>query len=416
MQEGKRMQISLVISNRMPLCFRNSRSDASVDTLNYISGTALLGGLAAAHCRLNRSKTEFAQFFTSGKIRFNNLYPANFMSDFLKGDSLPVRPLPATARSCKYFSGFIFNADREDEERHGVSDYLIPWALFALNPRKSLSILKKGENCYACDKPVTSFPGFYRHVSNTNHNSIGISKVSTRVITRTGISRQRGAVSEEILYNREVLVENQTFWGTLYCENKTLWDDFELFIKEASDDELIYLGNNRSRGLGQVNLKSDPVVMPEETPNQLKQRVINFSGKLKETARSIDGLAVPDSLYIPITLKSALILRDSYLRYKTTIDESYFQNEWGLSGMVPVYQSLSTRRIMGWNAMLGLPKADDIAIEKGSVFLFSYNGDAKDPFWQTLTDIQKNGIGERRQEGFGEITIAEPFHTEVNPL
>ena len=52
----------------------------------------------------------------------------------------------------------------------------------------------------------------------------------------------------------------------------------------------------------------------------------------------------------------------------------------------------------------------------GSVFLLGYTGTPDDTLWQALANIENNGIGERRQEGFGEVTIADPFHMEVQPL
>ncbi len=420
------MQAVLVVDNQMPLCFRSSRSDGSVETLHYIPGTSLLGGLAAAYIRMkqgvNGFEDAFARFFTSRKILFGNLYPANFKSDksdksdksnvFLTGHELPVRPIPATAHSCKRFSGFRFQ-NKEDEEKHGVCDDLIRWTLFALHKEDAIEIFNESGNCHVCGKQTTPFSGFYRQ--NSEQNAIGASKIHRRVITRAGISRGRGAVMEGILYNREILSENQQFWGILDCHDD-LWDDFEEFLNDAFGAEAIYLGNNKTRGLGKIeNVEPFQITNPADTPDSLKKRIDDFSDKLKEKA-SANNLTLPHAIYIPMTLQSDLILRDELMRYRSVIEPDYLENRWNLKHMEPIYHNVSIRRVMGWNSLSGLPKADSMAINMGSVFLFGVNGNTDDAFWQNLSDIQTKGIGEHCQEGFGKIMIAEPFHMEVDPL
>jgi CRISPR-associated Csx10 family RAMP protein len=415
------MKLRVLVSNYTPLCFRKSRSDKSVETLKYIPGSSFLGGLAASHCWLNcDKKDEFSQFFTSRKIRFSNLYPANFESDELKGDDLPVIPVPSTAFSCKRFSGFQFNADAEDEERHGVSDYLIPWALFAIS--KKISILESVDKCkftengYTCGEPldsISSEQNFYRKVDDWQ--AIGISKIGTHIITRSGVSRKRGTVVEEILYNRETLLENQTFWGTITLEDE-FCERLKSFISTASESKLTRLGNNRSRGLGGINVVTVEELASPESTESLKERVESFTDKMRQMAESFNITLPHYSLYIPITLQSDLILKDELLRYMTALEPGYFEKVWRLNGIELVYQSSSIRRINSWNSLLKMPKADDIAITMGSVFLLGYNSTIDDALWQALIDIQNNGIGERRHEGFGEISIADSFHLEVRNL
>lgn len=412
------MQASIVVRNQTPLCFRHSRSDKSVQTLHYIPGTALLGGLATAHNRLKQNKDEFAKFFTSEEIYFGNLYPASFEADELKGHDQPVQPIPMTARSCKRFPGFKFYAKIDDEERHGVSDHLIWWSLFALSNQLKTQVLEDHADCSfmidhaPCHQPLTPYPGFYRRVSDGS--AIARSEISRGVITKTGISRSRGSVQEAILYNREVLLEDQTFWGKIQCED-VLWKDFQEFLEEASSKGLIRLGNNRTRGLGDVSLKYLQVIESEESETTIKQRVESFTKSLKETGKKFQ-IELSHDLYIPVTLQSEVILRNEQGQYRTALDDVYITDNFGLTGLKRVYYCSSIRRVMGWNAFLGLPKADAIAIHMGSVFLFGLEREQDKMFWQKLFVIESKGIGERRIEGFGRVAIADPFHMEVKPL
>lgn len=410
------MKAILRVTNPTPLCFRTSRFDKSVNTCDYIPGATLLGGLAAAHCRSDRSKEEFAEFFTSGQIRFGNLYPANF-GELSRG---PVYPIPATAVSCKRFEGFKF-LDRpmeEEGDRHGVSDQLIHWTLFSLTDMKDAKILLDAKKC-SCGNPTNLFSGFYRQ--NGGWDEIAKSGISKRMITRTGISRKRRAVMDKILYNREVLEEEQIFQGILDLKNQEQMDRFKEFMEDASDDEMIYLGNNRTRGFGRINYSTfrapdEDEFISDIDPDKIRRRVERFNTRLQEKAK-VYRISVPDNtIYIPITLLSDVILKDDLLRCRRGFTADYFSSQWNLEGMTPVYRSIGMRRVMSWNGIYKLPDSDDAAITMGSVFLFGYTGEVDDRFWQTLWDMQNQGIGERRCEGFGDIRIADEFHTEVNEI
>ena len=217
------MKARLIVSSQSPLNFRVSRSTESFETLRYIPGSGLLGSFAAAHRKIrDDKKDEFTKFFLSGDICFGNLYPANFQNrefsgSTLRGNNRPIKPIPYTAHSCKRFSGFLFKAEEGGQERHGVLDSLIHWGLFALSGQAKTGIFDAYKECTYTDKygkcgeSLDAFSGFYRRGDDIAE--IGKSEVTTRLLTRTGISRETGTVQEGILYNREVLNEGQSLLG-----------------------------------------------------------------------------------------------------------------------------------------------------------------------------------------------------------
>jgi CRISPR-associated protein Csx10 len=85
----------------------------------------------------------------------------------------------------------------------------------------------------------------------------------------------------------------------------------------------------------------------------------------------------------------------------------------GIQGAKLVYQNSGLRRVMGWNDLWRLPKPDDLAITMGSVFLFGVTAPLNDDLLDILLNIQNNGLGARRREGFGRVVVASPFHWEV---
>jgi len=51
----------------------------------------------------------------------------------------------------------------------------------------------------------------------------------------------------------------------------------------------------------------------------------------------------------------------------------------------------------------------------GSVYVFKVNSE-KDMPYEELERIELEGLGERTNEGFGEVLICHPFHKEVEQV
>ena len=416
------MKARFIISSESPLTFRVSRSTASFETLKYIPGTALLGAFAAAHRKTRKNKRdEFTQFFLSGGICFGNLYPANFQRDEfsntdLRDDDQPVKPIPKTALSCKRFSGFRFKADADNKERHGVMDSLIYWGLFVLSDQTKIEIFNTNRECAyvdkygKCEELLDAFSGFYRRGEDVIE--IGKSEAKTRVLTRTGISRETGTVQEGILYNREVINENESFWGTMFFTDELLYNDFYDFAEDVADKGILRIGNNLTRGLGKLGVPQIEE-LNMENPEVVKKRAEAFNEKFHASAE-IHDIDLPHQFYFPITLQSDAILVDSLLRYQTTLHENYIHHAWNLPNTALIYQNAGQRYIAGWNSLFGLPKAAEQAISMGSVFLVGYDGMLDSGFYQNLYNIEEKGIGKRKSEGFGQVTVADTFHWGVN--
>ena len=415
------MKATITVSSESPLNLRVSRSTASFETLKYIPGTALLGAFAAAHRKICNDEDQFTRFFLSGEMCFGNLYPANFQQDEfsntdLRGDDQPVKPIPKTARSCKRFSGFRFKADAANKERHGVMDSLIGWSLFALSGQTKIRILNTQRECAyigkrgKCEESLDAFSGFYRRGEDVNQ--IGKSEAKTRLLTRTGISRETGTVQESILYNREVINEGQWFWGTMSFSDESLCDIFCDFAEDVGVKGILRIGNNLTRGLGKLGVPQIEELSPEDM-DVLKKRAEAFNEKFHATAE-IYGVDLPHQFYFPITLQSDAILFDSQLRYQTTLHENYLHHIWDLPNVALVYQNAGQGYITGWNSLFGLPKAAERTISMGSVFLFGYDGTLDNGFYQNLHNIEEKGIGKRKSEGFGQVTVSDIFHWGVN--
>lgn len=194
------MTLLLLLTAETPLAVRAGRAQDVVQAHPYIPGSALFGSLASVHSLLRPTRRdEFAAFFLDDALRYDNLYPASFASQELTDDAQPVYPLPRSAWSCKRFPGFRFNAEREQDARHGIADNLMAWAVYALSAGQETSPLEALRDCSdsACGEPADRANGFYRR--GLLAQQAGLASTQQRIRTRTGISRTTGAAAQGIL-------------------------------------------------------------------------------------------------------------------------------------------------------------------------------------------------------------------------
>lgn len=400
------MTIQLTLRAATPLALRAGWERDEADTLAYIPGSTLLGALAGAHRLLFPKQDEqFNAFFLRDQVSYGNAYPASFRHGDLDVQcTLPVVPLPNSARSCKRFGGFRDDADAANT-CHGASDHLLPWAVFALSGGEKIAPLKDVQECPQCFSPMDRFTGFYRQGGDSR---LGKAKERRRLQTRTGISRLRGTVAEGILYQRQVLAQGSVFSTTIGV-TPDLADSLAAFIEDAAQSGLLRVGTGRTRGLGRLGVtETIPLGEPADAGATIEGRIAAFNRDLRMLARTY-SLSAPD-YYVPITLTSDLLLPDALGRWRAQLDTETLAAA-GLPGARLLHVAAGTRRLMGWNSLLGLPRPAAHAISMGSVFLFAFD---QRPDFAALARLEQDGLGHRRAEGFGRLRVADTFHWKVN--
>lgn len=391
----------------------------------YIPGSTLLGAFAQAYLRNHENDALFDRLFLQNKLWFGNAYPANFK--YLQHSGNLVKPLPATARSCKRWGGFLYKA-KEDvfngkEERHGVRDHLFLWALFALSGKLEILKTPKNESCqcnlqrlnprgnaHSCQEQLDRFDGFYR-LDASKHGEIA--HTDRRLVTGTGINRERGTVEDAILYNLEVVPEDSKFQA-MFRVDAAIENDVTVFF--ADPGLHLRVGQAKSRGMGKLEYTEnfqEARAMTVETfiETRLKQFNTAFQQRAKEY-----GVNTDDAFFFALTCCSDVIMQADDLRYRTSLEDAYMEEILGVKGIHLVYQNASTTKIKGWNALWRLPRAIESGIRKGSVFFFRYTGAEQAQLFQRLYDLECDGLGNRQPEGFGWVSVSDNFHWEVNEL
>ncbi len=420
-----------------PLALRADHAAKGSRTAEYISGTVLMGGLAAVHRLLYPHDTpDFEDLFLKDRILYPNLYPAMFGDEGMQESNLPVYPFPRTARTCKRFSGFLYkfkDEDKdEDEERHGVRDALLDWAMFKLSESSEeidsqavarlIGELKAHKSCHQprvtriCLEAMDEMEGYYRREDDEPYHMIAAESThsSMRLQTYTGINRELGTVEEGILYNREVFEEGSRFWGVAKLpDDEKLVDKFKKLICEANKEGLLRVGTGRTRGLGKVKIVTNTQSNGNEMFDAFKARLLKFQQALEKRAQA-KGVQLSHPFYFTLTLHSPLILADESLRYRGRIDGETLAKEAGLpeGSLRLLYEAAGGQRIAGWNELWGMPRTAEYAIDSGSVFLFASALQVEDAWLERLFALEEAGMGRRRAEGFGRVCFSDPFHLQ----
>lgn len=377
----KRLSISL--SNKSPFSIASSRTVSNVqESLDFIGGTHLRGALAGIWLKGKKPDNDFKELFTGDKVAFSNLY--------IQG----ANPVPLSARSCKYHGGF-----KGDKDKHGVRDIL-------------LSLIKETENrghipdefqhCpyleedKPCSAPLEKFRGYYlKDISDGSFKSVMIKK---RLIYHTAISHISESALEGALYSQEVVESGQIFQGNICVYDDDILAKLQSFI---NSQEILYLGSDKSTGLGRFEIRRFEMTSSEINDildmNDLRERISLFNQRL-----GLDN----EKTYFSVTLYSDAIIADKYMRYKTFIEPE----DLSIEGAELINGIAKSILVQGWNAMAKLPKEDVIALQKGSVFVFSANN--LNSILSRLHDAETFGIGKRRGEGFGRLKICDPFHLQ----
>lgn len=438
-------QIYIQLTAQSPLAIRSDHAPGGASGASYIPGTAFIGGLAAVHRMLYsvpEKKEEFEQLFLQGQIHYPDLYPANFSSEgegLQARRELPVYPVPGTAQSCKRHPGFRF-PESEENDGHGVRDSLIDWTLFRLGTEHkhsdAVNALKNYKDCSECHAVMDHFSGYYRRSDYLQeplekHSGVAFYPMEkaqeseyTRLQTHTGIDRTSGTVQEGILYNRVVFEEGAHFWGAIRVpDDEKLLSALHGFLKIVGGQGLLRIGTGRTRGMGIVRLHAELVESEEDEERTsfvaFEDRLSGFDGLVHRQMEKMWELQ--DSRYFfALTLHSPLILCDEFLRYRGTIDGPTLLKDllhWdGGIKLEQLYQTASVRRMTGWQEIWGTPRINEYAIDTGSVFLFACDvvdgTSEKENLLRKLFELEQQGAGARRTEGFGRVCVSDQFHQE----
>jgi CRISPR-associated protein Csx10 len=189
--------------------------------------------------------------------------------------------------------------------------------------------------------------------------------------------RARRSPDEQQVYRYDALAPGQTFAGMILCQSD---EDANMLHGLIQNRHQIHIGGARSAGYGLAEM-GDAVIHDEwwEVPHQPATTTI-------------------------LTLLSDVILRDALGQYNPTVDAlRQAFNRYGIDFEYhdKDYIAMQTIQVGGFNRKWGLPLPQTPALKRGSVITLANVQYHEDDLWALVRD----GLGERTNEGFGQIAL-----------
>ena len=164
------------------------------------------------------------------------------------------------------------------------------------------------------------------------------------------------------------------------------------------------MGKRRSRGQGEAKLE----VLEWSWPD-LEQRAREVVAQGQALAEAVGG-ASQEILFV-LDVTSPIKLLDETLRPSTDL-VGWLRREPNLQEVRLVDSLGALDWSSGWDMAVGMPKPSQEVIAAGSVFVFAAPRGRAGEVARRLAELERSGLGEGWQEGFGAVSVNEPWRTE----
>ncbi len=388
---------------------RNRQSDRS-GSERSVTGTAVRGALAAL----------YLQHHGQANDTFNRLFLNETSCRFGPLDPGP-KHFPLTAASCK-----------REGAKHALVDqlwYRVAQHYMAGNVKENAE--STWRQCEQCSADLKGYEGFWKEQGNNKLCLMNNDR--QHVAAHVGIDRRTTTAAEAILYTLESTLpsdEKKDLYGWILADDAALKKLEELL---SFEDSRISVGHHRTRGYGDIRIELDEAVEEIDLQSDMEnwekwsQELVGF---LSSHPLSVPDIS-PDHFYFSLSFPTGAILVDEFLRYSldpaimlswlspmSSVDNAFPIQDRPIqqlpSGGSVRWIAAVTRheRLRGWNAAHGLPRQDEWSVARGTVYVYCFHGtpEEREVLIQHLSTLSEDGIGLRRNEGFGTVVISDDFH------
>ncbi len=379
-------RVVVVVRTEEPLLIgRRGVAGNEFQTLPVIPGSVLRGALAqrlAARYDLSDASgaayRNFVALFCRDAVRFPTLLPALD----LEGEICPAIVAPRDLACCSVYPAF--GSGTGTVHRHVFLTHME-----AAPDRCQDCPMGDGQGRM---EPVKGFVPLSSELVGLEPRRS--SEAHQRIDPRTG------RVGQGDLFEYEVLAAGQYFVGEITCTKETAWDaltELCALPKLGGGPLELRLGKAQRRGHGKVLVQFGPRQNPDVHPwigQPLK-------GRLYQGGQLVEPLVM--------TLLSDTILVDEWGRCQTGFDPRLLGGELGLEGLQLERAHCATRVVDAFNEHIGLPRGRDLALVAGSTVRLKL-ASAPEDLLTRLERVEREGIGLRRNEGFGVVAFNHPIY------
>jgi CRISPR-associated protein Csx10 len=363
--------ITFLLHTKQPILVTSLQGDPNSDvSFSYIPGSVIRGVFIGRYLQLHSLRSsddilddvkfpDIKRLFFNGNTRYLNAY--------LYSNQEEKRTLPIPRSWLK----------RKGDDISTLAEITVYDFSYA-EPRQNISYKSFNEGFCTVDDENTLL---YQEKRRINIHNMRNRK------------QGRGVDGSGAIFRYDALDAGQTFQAVILCDDS---DDVEK-IKPLLEPREIWIGGSQSAGYGHIQISH-----------------INEYDNWNETG--VEAEDREERELLRITLLSDLILRDKWGHYVVTsptesITDDINQEAEPLTKLLGQLLDInlqsqssytSSNIVGGFNRKWGLPLPQVPAFAAGSVFVFKYNGQLD---LENIRNLENQGIGERRVDGFGRIAI-----------
>ena len=390
--DGQAVSYRVVVRADEPIAIaRRAEAGNMFDGLDYINASTLWPALASnAAIKLRLRKQDgcdyenskayiaFVELLLRGAVSFSPLYPTRL--DKPKWRSEPTIPTPLDMLTCKAYPGF----KRGPLDNHGVHSYAT---------EKNLHTECKDQNAEDCDMQLETLGGMLPLISTAQ--KADEVKRNSELHPRINPRTQRVATGD--LYGYVALNGGQFFLGEIRCRDKAAWDALRELTGLAEKQVIeLRLGKATRRGYGKAS------VWFEQGTKDSWCGGVALGQRVEDATKPLTMLLLTDA-----------IMLDAWGRALQSLDENFLGELLGYK-VGKIHTFCKTGVVDNFNNHLGLPRWRDKALKAGSIIGFELKETVGLKTLQDkLIEIERDGIGLRRNEGFGLVAFNHPLcHNE----
>lgn len=280
-------------------------------------------------------------------------------------------------------------------------------------------IKNEGNKKVKIDKVISSDTEYkdgtkYERSSSSDFKATG-NEISVKISTKLKSAENGMLFNTEYINNTKEEDKNNKQKNEIKfpTENIKLVGDLKLPKEISQEKFIVYIGKYKFKGFGKATITIKKY--SDTNKADLEARINNLSDKVRKDIESKIGKEAEKEIRNEIQDKDKkVICFDLYSDMIIPFTDIYDAGEQFLmlAGLKDENLKfnlkrsfINTGKLEGFNIINGVRKVDELIFTKGSVFTYIIEENACDSILEKLTKIEANGLGLRKNEGFGRVRI-----------
>jgi len=348
------------ITTSAPILIADTRGGNNyVTTFDFIPGNTVLGMFAGKYVKLNslgnsaHTDKNFRKFFLSNDLRFANAY---IISKNEREEIINDFPIPLSVQYDKNNKSTVYDLLFQEAEKNNKKIQTNAFSEYGMINGETINY-----------QPVKKSLNFHHERDP-----------------------QTGSTKKGLIFNYESINEKQIFEGYILGEES----DLEKFRLNFETSFMARIGRSKNVQYGKVNF--------------------DFIGEVEKLNSEIPDHKIEDITNVTLTFLSDVILfnKNGFSTTDHSVLLLYLQDNINSSVEIEGTKYFTKDNIIeNYVSVLKLKRPSEISFKAGSCFKLIGITDRDK---ETLEQIQKEGIGERKNEGYGRIVLNYQRNQLVN--